>query len=90
MHKNEVIFMSDMYKRIESLCKERGVNITQMCKDAGVALTPAGATYPYGKDPKNSNIRIAPSFPSVSDIEQAVNVLAVCAKITAIDKILEA
>ena len=64
--------------------------VVQMCKDAGVALTPAGATYPYGKDPDNSNIRIAPSFPSVSDIEQAVNVLAVCAKITAIDKILEA
>ena len=64
--------------------------VVQMCKDAGGALTPAGATYPYGKDPANSNIRIAPSFPSVSDIEQAVNVLAVCAKITAIDKILEA
>lgn len=36
MHKNEVTIMSEMYKRIESLCKERGVNITQMCKDAGV------------------------------------------------------
>lgn len=64
--------------------------VVAMCKELGVALTPAGATYPYGKDPDNSNIRIAPSFPSVSDIEQAVNVLAVCAKITAIDKILEA
>ncbi len=63
--------------------------VVKMCKDIGVALTPAGATYPYGKDPQNSNIRIAPSFPSVNDIETAVNVLAVCAKITAIDKLLE-
>ena len=64
--------------------------VVKMCKDAGVALTPAGATYPYGKDPDDSNIRIAHSFPSVSDIDLAVNVLAVCAKITAIDKLLEA
>lgn len=64
--------------------------VVKMCKEAGVALTPAGATYPYGKDPDDSNIRIAPSFPSVSDIDLAVNVLAVCAKITAIDKLLEA
>ena len=55
----------------------------------GLTLTGVGATYPYGKDPQNSNIRIAPSFPSVNDIETAVNVLAVCAKITAIDKLLE-
>ena len=64
--------------------------VVKMCKEIGVALTPAGATYPYGKDPDDSNIRIAPSFPSVSDIDTAVNVLAVCAKIAAIDKLLEA
>ena len=63
--------------------------VVAMCKEAGVALTPAGATYPYGKDPDNSNIRIAPSFPSVDEIDTAVNVLCVCAKITAIDLILK-
>lgn len=63
--------------------------VVAMCKEAGVALTPAGATYPYGKDPDNSNIRIAPSFPSVGEIDTAVNVLCVCAKITAIDLILK-
>ncbi|SCW40376.1 DNA-binding transcriptional regulator, MocR family, contains an aminotransferase domain [Ruminococcaceae bacterium YRB3002] len=63
--------------------------VVGMCKDLGVALTPAGATYPYGKDPDDSNIRIAPSFPSVDEIDTAVNVLCVCAKITAVDKLLE-
>ena len=63
--------------------------VVEMCKEMGVALTPAGATYPYGKDPDDSNIRLAPSFPSVEDIDTAVNVLAICAKISAIDKITE-
>ncbi|SMC33297.1 DNA-binding transcriptional regulator, MocR family, contains an aminotransferase domain [Oscillospiraceae bacterium] len=61
-----------------------------MCKDLGVAFTPAGATYPYGNDPDDSNIRIAPSFPSLADIEKAVEVFCVCAKLTAIEKIEEA
>lgn len=61
-----------------------------LCKELGVAFTPAGATYPYGKDPDDSNIRIAPSFPSLPDIEKAVEVFSVCAKLTAIEKILEA
>ena len=64
--------------------------VVSLCKEAGVALTPAGATYPYGKDPDDSNIRIAPSFPSLDDISKAIPVLCVCAKMTAIDKILEA
>ena len=63
--------------------------IVSMCKEAGVALTPAGASYPYGKDPKDSNIRLAPSFPGIEDIEKAVRILTICAKITAIDKLLE-
>ena len=63
--------------------------VVKMCKDIGVAFTPAGATYPYGKDPSDSNIRIAPSFPVVDDIEKAVTVFALCAKLAAIDKILE-
>ena len=61
----------------------------KLCKDCGVALTNAGATYPYGKDPEDSNIRLAPTFPSAEDIGKATRILAICAKITAIDKLLE-
>ncbi|MCR5489161.1 MAG: aminotransferase class I/II-fold pyridoxal phosphate-dependent enzyme [Saccharofermentans sp.] len=63
--------------------------VVSMCKEAGVALTPAGASYPYGKDPDDSNIRLCPSFPPVENIIKAVSILSVCAKITAIDKLLE-
>lgn len=63
--------------------------VVEMCKAAGVALTPAGASYPYGKDPDDSNIRLCPSFPPVENIIKAVSILSVCAKITAIDKLLE-
>ena len=63
--------------------------VVAMCKEAGVALTPAGASYPYGKDPDDSNIRLCPSFPPVENIIKAVSILSVCAKITAIDKLLE-
>lgn len=63
--------------------------VVAMCKDLGVALTPAGATYPYGKDPSDSNIRFAPSFPSLQDIESAVNVFTLCAKIAAVNKLTE-
>ena len=61
----------------------------RLAKECGVALTPAGATYPYGNDPQDSNIRIAPSFPNVKDIEVAVTVLSVCAKLSAVRKLLE-
>ena len=61
----------------------------RLAKECGVALTPAGATYPYGKDPSDSNIRIAPSLPKIEDIELAVTVLAVCAKLSAVRKLLE-
>ena len=63
--------------------------VVDAAKQAGVALTPAGATYPYGNDPDDSNIRIAPTFPSIEDIEKAVTVLCVCAKLTAVIKLLE-
>ena len=52
--------------------------VVEMAKQAGVMFTPAGATYPYQNDPLNRNIRIAPSFPSVADIETAMTILAVC------------
>jgi DNA-binding transcriptional MocR family regulator len=52
--------------------------VVEMAKQAGVMFTPAGATYPYQNDPLNRNIRIAPSFPSVADIKNAMTILAVC------------
>lgn len=58
-----------------------------MCKEAGVTMTNAGATFPYGKDPQDSNIRIAPSFPSVNELKKAVSVLCVCLKLSALEKL---
>ncbi len=63
--------------------------IVAMCKDAGIVMTGAGATYPYGNDPKDSNIRIAPSFPTIDEIVEACKVFIICVKIASIDKILE-
>lgn len=63
--------------------------VEQLCANAGMTLTPAGATYPYGYDPKDSNIRIAPSFPSVEEIEKASQVLCVAVKYAALEKILQ-
>ena len=59
--------------------------VVSLAKDCGVLLTPAGSTFPYKKDPRNRNIRIAPSFPSVSDLAEAVRVLCVCVKICSIE-----
>jgi aspartate/methionine/tyrosine aminotransferase len=55
---------------------------------AGVKLTPAGATFPYGKDPEDRNIRIAPSFPSVADVKTAMELVAICIQLVSIDKLL--
>ena len=64
--------------------------VVSMCKDAGMILTGAGATYPYGKDPKDSNIRIAPSYATPEDLVKASKILIVCTKIATIEKMLEA
>lgn len=63
--------------------------IVAKCKEAGVTLTNAGATFPYGKDPKDSNIRIAPSFPTPEEMKQASDLFVLCVKIVSIEKILE-
>ena len=61
-----------------------------LCKEAGVEMTPAGATYPYGKDPQDSNIRIAPSLPPVAELEMAMDVFCTCIKLAALEKLLDA
>lgn len=62
--------------------------IVAKAKEAGVIMTPAGATFPYGKDPKDSNIRIAPSFPTPEELSMAANIFVLSVKLVSIDKIL--
>ncbi|MBQ8823297.1 MAG: aminotransferase [Lachnospiraceae bacterium] len=64
--------------------------IVAKCKEAGVVLTGAGATYPYGKDPKDSNIRIAPSFPTPEEMAMATDLFVLCVKLVSVEKLLEA
>ena len=59
-----------------------------MAKEAGVVMTGAGATYPYGKDPKECNIRIAPSFPPIDELKKAAQVFVVCVKLASVEKLL--
>lgn len=56
----------------------------RLAAEAGVKLTPAGATYPYGKDPEDTNIRIAPSVPSVSEVKSAMQVFVTCVKLASV------
>ena len=61
--------------------------VVELCKQAGVALTPAGATYPYGIDSKDKNIRLAPTFPPVSELQTAMDLFCLCIKLASIEKL---
>lgn len=73
-----------------SLYVEEGLakRVHTLCKEAGLVLTGAGATYPYGKDPKDSNLRIAPSFPPIEELEIACKVLCASVKLATLEKLL--
>ena len=73
------------FDAMEGCAKE----IVAKCKEAGVTLTGAGATYPYKKDPKDSNIRIAPSFPTPEEMELASRVFVLCVKLVTIEHLLQ-
>ncbi len=62
--------------------------VVQLCKEVGVVLTGAGATYPYGKDPRDRNIRIAPSFPPLAELVMAMELLCLCVKMASVEKFL--
>ena len=61
----------------------------KLCAEAGVKLTPAGAAFPYGLDPEDKNIRLAPSYPSTEDLFKSMNIFAVCQKIAALEALLK-
>ena len=64
--------------------------VVTLAADLGVKLTPAGATFPYGKDPDNSNIRIAPTFPGIQELSQTLDVLVLCLELATIQHLLSA
>ena len=62
--------------------------IVKLCSEAGVVLTGAGATYPYGNDPHDSNIRIAPTFPTCDELQVAMEIFCVSAQLASVEKLL--
>lgn len=73
------------FDSMEGCAKE----IVAKCKEAGVILTGAGATFPYGKDPKDRNIRIAPTFPTPEEMAAATDLFVLCVKLVSVNKLLE-
>lgn len=63
--------------------------VVAKCKEAGVVMTGAGATFPYGKDPKDSNIRIAPTLPTPDELAKAADLFVLCVKLVSVEKLLE-
>lgn len=61
--------------------------VGQLCKEAGVVLTTIGATFPYGNDPQDTNIRIAPSYPSIDELSKAAKLLCICVQLAAIEQL---
>ena len=62
--------------------------IVGLLKEAGITLVPAGQTFPYSQDPRDANIRIAPSYPSMEEVEQAAEGIALCTLLAASEKLL--
>lgn len=73
------------FDSMEGCAKE----IVGLCKEAGVTLTGAGSTYPYKKDPKDSNIRIAPTFPTLENLIKAAGIFTLCVKLVSVNKLIE-
>ena len=73
------------FEALEGCAKD----IIAKCKEAGVTMTGAGAPFPYGKDPKDNVIRIAPTFPSVEELRKAAEVFVVCVRLASVNKLLE-
>ena len=72
----------------EAYTIQPGERVAQLCKDCGLTLTGAGAAFPYGIDPQDSHLRIAPTYPSLDEVETASELLCVCVRLAVVEKLL--